>query len=108
LIHQLFFSFADELELKRKYQLPTFVGNNPVSDINVISGIIESVGLSHQFYSHLKVIQRPNLPPNVQIQLPPGANVPLTDGFSRAYDFSVLEIGWIQATQTEEVQNANL
>lgn len=95
----LFDSYAETLSLREKFQLPTFMGDQQVRDLTVVGGFIESADNSHIFNTNLKVIQRPNVPPNVQIQVPPGSPMPLPPGFSRAYDFSIQQIGWIANQQ---------
>jgi len=96
----LFDAYADTLCLREKFQLPTFMGDQQVRDLAVTGGFIENADKSYVFNTNIKVIQRPNLPPNVQIQIPPGAAMPLSPGFSRSYDFSIQQIGWI-ANQEE-------
>jgi hypothetical protein len=95
----LFDAYADTLCLREKFQLPIFMGNQQEIDLPVVGGFIESADKSHVFNTNLKVIQRPNVPPNIQIQIPPGAAIPLAPGFSRSYDVSVQQMGWIANQQ---------
>jgi hypothetical protein len=63
-------------------------------DLTVVGGFIESTEFSHIYTTDIKVNQRPNLPPNVQIQISPGSTIPLMPGFSRSYEFSIQQMGW--------------
>jgi hypothetical protein len=94
LIWDLFNAYADALELRDKFQLPEFMGDQQVCDLTTIGGFIESTELSHIFTIAMQVIQRPNIPPNVQIQIPAGAPIPLVPGFSRSYEFNIQQMGW--------------
>jgi hypothetical protein len=96
---ELFNSYADTLSLRNKYHLPTFMGDEPVRDLTVLGGFIESTDRSYIYNTTLQVIQRPNVPPNVQIQIPPGAPVPLFPGFSRSYSFHIQQMSWVENQQ---------
>jgi hypothetical protein len=65
-----------------------------VKDLSIIGGFLESKEKSYIFNTSMKVIQRPNIPANVQIQVPPGTDIPLVDGFSRTYEFSIINMNW--------------
>jgi hypothetical protein len=94
LIWDLFNSYSEAINLRQKFQLPEFMGDNQTSDLSVVGGFIESMEISHIYTTDLKLIQRPNLPPNVQMQIAPGAPIPLVPGFSRSYEFSPQRMGW--------------
>ena len=95
----LFNAYADTLCLREKYQLPTFMADEPVRELTVIGGFIESTAESHIYNTTMKVIQRPNVPPNVQLQITPGAAIPLPPGFSRSYEYNIQEMRWIANQQ---------
>lgn len=94
IIWNLFNSYAGTLELRSKVNLPAIMGDNPTLDLKVSGAFIESAGLSHIHTLDLRVIQRPNLPPNIQIQAPPGAPLPLVPWLSRTYEFNINRMGW--------------
>lgn len=94
LIWALFNLYVDTFNLRNKFNLPEYMADEPIRELQVLGGLIESTELSHLFSTNLKVIQRPNLPPNVQLQLQPGNPIPLSPMFGRAYDFSIQRIGW--------------
>jgi hypothetical protein len=94
IIWDLFNSYADTINLRQKFQLPEYMSDAQIRDLTVIGGFIESTEISHVHTTAMMVIQRPNLPPNVQIQIPPGSAIPLAPGFSRSYEFSIQQMGW--------------
>lgn len=93
-IRDLFESYAESLQLRDRFNLPSYMGDQQTRDLKVIGAFIESTELSHVYPTHLKVAQRPNLPPNVQIQLPPGTPIPLAPWVTRSYDFGIQAVGW--------------
>ncbi len=93
IIWDLFNSYADTINLRQKFQVPEFMSDEQARDLKVFGGFIESTEISHIYTTDIKIIQRPNLPQNVQVQVPPGSVIPLT-GFSRSYEFSIQQMGW--------------
>lgn len=93
-ILDLFNSYAETLGLRTKFNLPEYMADETMRDLQVVGAFIESTDLSHIYTTDLKVGQRPNVPPNVQIQLPPGAPMPLGVWASRSYDYGIKKIGW--------------
>ena len=94
LIWELFNSYADTFDIRHRLNLPEYMGDEPTRDLSVTGALIESTELSHMFTTEMRVIQRPNLPPNVQIQVQPGNVLPLSPMFGRAFDFSIRRVGW--------------
>jgi hypothetical protein len=94
IIWDLFNSYAETLQLRNKLHLPHIMGDQPVLDLTVVGAFIESIELSYVHILELKVMQRPNLPPNVQVQVPPGQPLPLVPWVGRAYDFGIKKVGW--------------
>lgn len=94
LLWELFNAYASAIDLREKLNLPEQMGDEQVRDLTVIGGFIETTQISHIYTTVMKVIQRPNLPQNVQVQVAPGAAIPLGPGFSRSYEYSIQQIGW--------------
>ncbi len=90
----LFDAYATTLELRSKFNLPVFMGDEASKDLRACGGFIESTEFSYVHAMEMKVLQRPNLPPNVQVQVPPGGQIPFVPWATRAYDFSMLSVGW--------------
>jgi ClpP class serine protease len=95
-IRKLFDAYADTLSLGRKYNLPRIMGDDPRRDETVVGGIIETNEALYAYETEVKILQRPNLPPNVQVQLPPGQQIPLAPWPSRSYDFGLMGMGWVE------------
>jgi len=94
IIRSLFGSYAETLELRSKFNLPQYMGDQHLRDLNVVGGFIESTALSHIYTTDLRIAQLPKLPPNVQLQLPPGQPPPLIPWVGRSYEYGVQGIGW--------------
>jgi len=94
LIWNLFDSYAQTLELRSRFNVPTFMGDQQVRDLRAIGAYIESSNLSHIHATDMRISQRPNLPPNVQVQVPPGGAIPLVPWVGRTYDWGVQGLGW--------------
>jgi len=90
----LFNSYANQIDLRNKFQVPEFMGDELLRDISIIGGFIESTDKSIHHITTLKIFQRPNLPNNVNIQLPPGAPIPIAPGFSRTFEIAIQKLGW--------------
>jgi hypothetical protein len=93
-IMDLFNSYAKILELRTKFSVPDYMGDTPVKDLEVVGGFLESTEVQHIYLTKMKVIQRSALPPNVQVQVPPGQNIPLVPWASRTYDCSIANAAW--------------
>lgn len=94
IIWALFNSYAETLELRQRLNLPQIIGDDPIHDLRVIGAFIESTELFHIHIMELRVMQRPNFPPGVQVQVPPGQPLPLVPWVGRAYDFGIRGMGW--------------
>jgi len=94
LIWELFNSYAETLELRNRFNLPQVMGDEPIHDLQVTGAFIESMELAHIYILELRVMQRPNFPPGVQVQIPPGQPLPLVPWVGRAYDFGIKAMGW--------------
>jgi hypothetical protein len=93
-ILNLFDAYAQTFDLRNKLCLPPYMGDEPNKDLCVNGALIESTELSHIYKTDLKISQRPNIPPNVQVQLPPGQAIPLVPWLKRSYEISIEKTGW--------------
>jgi ClpP class serine protease len=94
-IWSLFDSYALALKLRDKFYAPQFMGDQQMRDLKVLAGFVETNSDSYVHVTDLKITQRPNLPPNIQIQVPPGAAIPLAPWASRAFDLGIQASGWV-------------
>lgn len=93
-IRNLFNSYVETLNLRTKFQIPEYMENNQVRELIAIGGFIESTELSHVHLTQMDVIQRANVPTNIQVQVPPGVPIPIVPGFSRSFEYNIKSIGW--------------
>jgi hypothetical protein len=91
----LFQAYVEMFELRTKFCLPELMGDEPRLDLRVRGGVLESTDASFVFETRLTVMQRAQLPPQVQVQVPPGQAIPLEPWAQRAYDFGIRGMGWI-------------
>ncbi len=94
-MNALFEAYAETLELRRPFSLPDYMGAEVVRDLTAVGGFIESTDLSHIHQTRVRVLQRTRLPQGVQVQLPPGASLPLGPWVGREYDFHIGSSSWI-------------
>lgn len=90
----LFDSYVETLELRAPFSLPDHMGANVTQDLTSVGGFIETTEASDIYTTRMHVMQRPSLPPGVQVQIPPGAVLPLGPWVGRQYDFQVDSTGW--------------
>lgn len=93
-IRRLFDAYASELGLGSTYNLPALMGDDVQRDETLVGGFLETTELSFAHETHVKIVQRPQLPPNVQVQVPPGTAIPLGPWPQRNFDFGIAEMGW--------------
>jgi hypothetical protein len=94
-IMSLFNSYVETLELRKKFSIPDYMGDDTTKNLTVVGGFLESAGLQHVYLTKMKIVQRPVLPPNMQVQVPPGQSAPLVPWAPRAYDItSIQDVGW--------------
>jgi hypothetical protein len=93
-IAHLFESYASDLLLRDKFNLPEYMGDDLTRDLHVLGALIETTDSSYGYSTDLKVMQRPNLPPGVQVQVPQGQPIPLVPWVSRAYEHGIVRMGW--------------
>jgi hypothetical protein len=93
-VQDLLDAYVADLELNSPFQLPEYMGDNPVSQLTARGGYLETTDASFVHETAMKIAQQPQLPPNMQIQMSPGAPVPLPDWAPRSYVTSPQRIGW--------------
>jgi serine dehydrogenase proteinase len=90
----LFNGFADDLHLREKFNLPQAMGDQPMLDVRAVSGYLETDSSSVLHQTDVKVTQRPQFPPGVQV--PPGQVIPIAPFAGRTYDFGIQTMGWVE------------
>ena len=90
----LFESYLGTFGLRTKFNLPYYMGDQVTRDLQALGAILESTAASFVHTTDIKVMQRPQLPQGVQVQVPPGQLLPLAPWVGRQYDYGVTRIGW--------------
>jgi hypothetical protein len=94
-------SYEDRFKLRNPFLLNVFMQDEPKKDVRFIKGVVES---SHSSYLQVLsgvVTQYAKIPPNVQVQIPPGQSMPLVPGLPRDYDLRITGDAW---TRNKEPQ----
>jgi len=94
-IWKLFDQYAMDLSLRDKFNVPAFMGDEPSNKYRAVGGFIDTTAGSHVFVTDVKVTQRPNIPPNINVQVPPGTAIPFEPWASRTYDYGIVSQGWV-------------
>ncbi|MEK7534768.1 MAG: hypothetical protein AAB600_05595 [Patescibacteria group bacterium] len=94
LLDQLLDEYVRDMELDKKFNLRELMGDDLEKNVTVKGAYIHSEAIIHIFETKLKITQRSELPPNVNIQVPPGGSVPLISNFPRAMNVDVVSFNW--------------
>ncbi len=94
-INDLFEGYAATLGLRDTFSLPEYMGDQLTRDLTALAAFIESSARSHVYRTTMKMSQRPMLPPNVQVQIPPGQPIPLGPWVTRNFEWGIQNVGWV-------------
>jgi hypothetical protein len=72
-------------------------------DFRFAGGVVESLNKSFIFETQGNISQFSELPPNINIQLPPGQPMPLIPGLPRRYNVDIKEQRWIENEEPKGV-----
>lgn len=100
-IKSLFDAYASTLGLRERFNLPEYMGDEPTRDLHVLGAFMETAASSYTYTTDVTVMQRPNLPEGVQVQVPPGQPIPLVGWVGRAYDYGFQRMGWMRNNRGE-------
>lgn len=90
----LFECYADLFELRKTFNIKEWMGNDPEKEFEVFGAALESEGLSHIFKAKSIIRLQPDLPPQVQIQIPLGQRLPPMPGFPTKVSIEPYSEGW--------------
>jgi hypothetical protein len=93
-IWPLYEAYVSALKINEKFGVAEFVGEQTNRTVDICGALIETTGRSHAYVTKLKVYQRPNLPPNIQLQVPQGQNLTFPPWASRTYEFEPRAQEW--------------
>lgn len=93
----LFEDISDELCLNEPLNLKKEIGTEESKEISLKGALIESSVGKHIFQSTLKIAQQSAIPKGMQLQVPPGQQIPkVIPGLPVNINIDVLSIGWIK------------
>lgn len=91
----LFERISKELSLNEPFNLKKEIGSDEKKNILIKGAIIESLGRKHTFQSSLKITQKSIVPQGMQLQVPPGQQIPkVIPGLPVNINLDVISIGW--------------
>ena len=97
LMWNLYEDISAELELSNPFNVKEFIGNQAEREVSVKGALIESYTKKHLYKAVLKIIQRSVVPPNLQLQVPPGQQIPaIIPGLPTAINIDVVSMGWAE------------
>lgn len=94
LILQLFQEYVKVMKINEIFNLREFMGDDLEKDIGIDGAYIQSEFSTYIFKTKLKASQRTQLPPNVNIQAPPGTPIPLIPNLPRALNVDLISSQW--------------
>lgn len=91
---QLFQEYVKIMKIDEIFNLREFMGNDLEKDIEIDGAYIQSEFSTYVFKTKLKASQRTQLPPNINIQTPPGNPIPLIPNLPRAMNVDLISSQW--------------
>ena len=102
-LDELLRQYEDDFELRHKFVLGSFMGDDTEKTARFVGGALESSGWSYLNDSTWKLRQYVAPPANVQIQVPPGQAIPLVAGLPRTYEWQLMQQSWTRNTTPKGV-----
>lgn len=94
LMLQLLEGYIKALKIDEIFNLREFMGDDLEKTIDIDGAYIQSEYSTYIFKTKLKASQRTQLPPNVNIQAPPGNPIPLIPNLPRAMNIDLISSQW--------------
>jgi hypothetical protein len=95
LMTALFDQYQELLQLNSTFSLHDALRGSHETELDVIGAVLETQDLSLFHRTRVKVAKRSELPPNIQVQVPPGQPV-IVPGFPTGFSIEVLSRGWLE------------
>jgi hypothetical protein len=96
-------NYEDTFLLRKSFFINEHLQDNLQQPARFIGGAIESKTWSYLFETKALLRQQSAVPPNIQIQLPPGQPMQLIQGLPRQYNVEVTSQGWIHNIEPKGV-----
>jgi hypothetical protein len=85
-----------DFKLRRPFVLGGFMGDDQEKTARFIGAAVESRAWSYLYETTATISQTSKLPQGVQVQLQPGARMPIIPGLERTYNVEVRGQAWVQ------------
>lgn len=95
----IFESCAEAFKLRSTFNIKEWIGTDTQKLLDVMGAILVSENLFHAFTSKVMIRQLPELPPQVQIQIPPGQQMPLIPGLPTKINIEPIGEGWYTSSE---------
>jgi hypothetical protein len=92
---ELLRSYEDGFHLREPLFLSKLLKDERSREERFVGGMLESRAKSYIFRTWIVAHQQSSLPPNIQVQIPVGQEMPLVPGLPREYGVDVREQGWV-------------
>ena len=102
-LDELLRQYENDFELRHKFVLASYMGDDTEKTARFVGGAIESSGWSYLHESNLKVRQYINPPKGIQFQVQPGTVPPLVPGMPRKVEAQLLQQSWTHNTKPKGV-----
>lgn len=90
---------ATAFKLRNTFNVKEWIGTETQKTLEIVGAILVSENLNHAFTSKVIIRQLPELPPQVQIQIPPGQQMPLIPGLPTKINIEPIEEGWYTSSE---------
>jgi hypothetical protein len=94
---------ATAFKLRGTFNVKEWIGTETQKTLDVVGAILVSENLSHAFTSKVVIRQLPELPPQAQIQIPPGQQMPLIPGLPTKINIEPIKEGWYTISEGENI-----
>jgi hypothetical protein len=96
---------ANVFKLRNTFNVKEWIGSDTQKTLEIVGAILFSENLKHAFTSKVIIRQLPELPPQVQIQIPPGQQMPLIPGLPTRINIEPIKEGWYTISEGENIWN---
>lgn len=94
---------ATVFKLRSTFNIKGWIGAETQKTLEVVGAILFTENLNHAFTSKVIIRQLPELPPQVQIQIPPGQQMPLIPGLPTRINIEPIQEGWYTISEGENI-----
>jgi hypothetical protein len=88
--------YEDDFLLRTPFFIRGKMGDDQRLDARFLGSAIESAKWGYVYETKAVIHQHSKLPPNVQVQLPPGQVLPIVPGLPREFSVDLTAQGWIR------------